>query len=508
MLVFTLIALFAAGGNVASASPAATQFLARVHAADKARKPHSETEDWSVAAFGLTGHEHNAFRGNDDINVSVLGPFTTESGTLRGTSWHQNENGYTIVSGNRPETDELSTVPIESQTVARVHYPLDAYLVTTVHSNGVTERDYFAPSDYLLLRQEYQFRKQTTRIDYSDIRKDRYGRRAWHRVASDGQPGNVIDARLQSVVENPALDDATFAIPPTRRTLVEFPDGIDTSRISTDTEGHLYTDVIINGHQITMALDTGASSIVLDSEAAKELGLQTYGKATQSVAGRFQTSRVIAPLVQVGDLSMHNVVMNTAPLDWSENGHRVLGLLGFDFIAGTVLRVDYEHHTVDAFRPSAFTVPELATAQTAIRLDLQVPVVTVGVGNAQSTEMILDTGAAAPVLFFDRFVRLHPDAMRDEGLGSGYNPDDAYVGGVGGYVHIVPLRLSSFRFAGLNFKNFIVIRAEQNGAFGVLDNDGLLGALFLRYFTLYIDYPNQKIYFEPNENYNQALDHQ
>jgi hypothetical protein len=52
-----------------------------------------------------------------------------------------------------------------------------------------------------------------------------------------------------------------------------------------------------------------------------------------------------------------------------------------------------------------------------------------------------------------------------------------------------------------------VIRAEQNGAFGVLDNDGLLGALFLRYFTLYIDYPNQKIYFEPNENYNQALDH-
>jgi hypothetical protein len=80
------------------------------------------------------------------------------------------------------------------------------------------------------------------------------------------------------------------------------------------------------------------------------------------------------------------------------------------------------------------------------------------------------------------------------------------VGGVGGYVNIVPLRLASFRFAGLDFKNFVVLRASQAGAFGDFRNDGLLGALFLRYFTVYLDYPELKMYFEPNDTYQKALD--
>ena len=99
--------------------------------------------------------------------------------------------------------------------------------------------------------------------------------------------------------------------------------------------------------------------------------------------------------------------------------------------------------------------------------------------------------------------------MRSEtkASGTGYDPDIAYIGGVGGYVHIVPLRLSSFRFAGLDFKHFIVLRAEQGGAFGDFSDDGLLGTRFLRYFTLYLDYPNQRIFFEPNSNYLDATNH-
>ncbi len=507
VLSLSLFALLAAGPVSAYTAPSAADLTARVKAAEKAHRPGSEIEEWSISEAGMSGHQHVARRGDDDVEVLVLGPFTTSDGTVGGKSWHQNENGYTVVTGSRPEKSFAASSPIMSQTVTRVHAPFDAYLMVTRRANGVVERDYYAPADYLLVRKEYEFQRQTSHVDYSDIRRDNFGRRAWHIEAIGPRGVNKYEAHLTKLAENPQLDDATFAIPPNRGPLVEWPAGLDTSRISTSIDQHIFVTVNLNGHDVTMALDSGASGIVLDTQVAKELGLPLYGKSTLSIAGTFALSRVIVPVVQIGDLTMHNVVMATGPLDFTEDGKRVVGLLGYDFIAGTALRIDYKKQTVDAYRPGTLATPELATAVMPIRLDEQVPVVSVGVGNAQSTSMIVDTGNGAPLLFFDNFVKAHPAAVRDEGLGTGYDPDIAYIGGVGGYVHIVPLRLSSFRFAGLDFKHFIVLRAEQGGAFGDFNDDGLLGTQFLRYFTLYLDYPNQRIFFEPNSNYQDATNH-
>ena len=507
VLSLSLFALLATGPLSAYTEPSAADLSARAKAAEKAHRPRSETEDWTITAAGMSGHEHVARRGDDDVRIFVLGPFTTSSGTVGGKSWHQNENGYTIVTGSRPEESPISASPIVSRTVSRVSRPVDAYLMVTRHGNGVVERAYYATGDYLLVRQEYEFHNQTSHIDYTDIRRDNFGRRAWKVEASGPKGVNAYEARLTKFSDNPQLDDATFAIPPTRGTLVEFPPGVDTSRISDRIDQHILVTVNLNGHDVVMALDTGASGIVLDTQVAKDLGLTMYGKSTASVAGTFQLSRVIVPVVQISDLTMHNVSDEHGPIDFIEDGRRVVGLLGYDFVAGAAFRVDYKHQTVDAYRPGTLSTPELATDVMPIRLDEQVPVVSVGVGNAQSSSMIVDTGNGAPLLFFDNFVKAHPAAVRDEGLGTGYDPDVAYIGGVGGYVHIVPLRLSSFRFAGLDFKHFVVLRAEQGGAFGDFNDDGLLGTQFLRYFTLYIDYANQRMFFEPNSNYEDATNH-
>jgi len=189
------------------------------------------------------------------------------------------------------------------------------------------------------------------------------------------------------------------------------------------------------------------------------------------VAGTFAFTRVIAPTVQVGTITMHDVVMGTVPLDTYEGENdRVVGLLGYDFIAGTSLRITYgdalTSGVVDAIRPDVFMPPPLAAAAMPIRLNQQVPVGHVGIGDAASDDFVVDTGAEAPIILFDRFVKAHPDAVADRGIGTGFDPDQSAVFGVGGRVRIVPLRLSSFRFADLDFKNFIVLRAENPGAHG------------------------------------------
>lgn len=55
---------------------------------------------------------------------------------------------------------------------------------------------------------------------------------------------------------------------------------------------------------------------------------------------------------------MENVSAQTAPYAERSYGDiPIAGLLGYDFIAGAVIHVDYYHGTVEAIAPAAFTPP-------------------------------------------------------------------------------------------------------------------------------------------------------
>jgi len=496
-------------GPAAGAPPlSATAVIAREEAAEKAALPASEIEDWNVTESGLTGTEHVVRRGEDRSETLLLGPLLTRLGKLSGQAWHQNENGYTILDPGEPS----QTAHAVAQSVSQTAQP-PRLVVTQTMSSGLIEKTFYDPSDLTIVRREIERDRSVFHVDYSDFRTGPNGRRkAWLERGLDDR-GNAYEAKLTSDQPGASVADEDLAIPPDRRTLVEFPAGTDEVRLPATVDfGRIHVTVDVNGYPLTFLLDSGASGIFINTKAAAELHLQTYGKSAMTVAGTFSFTRVVAPTVQIGPLVMHDVVMGTIPLDTQETPtDRVVGLLGYDFIAGTALRVTYGDEWssghVDAIRPSAFTPPPLATASMPIRLNQQVPVVHVGIGTAASDDFVVDTGAEAPVILFDRFVRAHPAAVVDRGIGTGFDPDQSVVFGVGGRVRIVPLRLSSFRFADLDFQNFLVLRAQSAGAFGDYRDDGLLGALFLRYFTLYIDYPHGRLYFEPNENYRQAVGH-
>jgi len=492
----------------AAPSLTATEVLAREEAAEKAALPASEIEDWSVTEEGLTGKQHIVRRGNDKSQTLVLGPFTTRSGKLSGQAWHQNENGYTILDPQEPSQADHAL----SQSVTRTSAP-ERLVVAQTMSSGLIERTFYDPADLTIVRRELERSHAVFHVDYSDFRTGPSGRRkAWLERGSDSR-GNPYEAKLTSDQPGAAIADADLTVPPNRRTLVEFPAGTDEVHLPATVDGgRIHVTVDVNGYPLTFLLDSGASGIFINAKAAEELHLPSYGKSAMTVAGTFSFTRVVAPTVQVGGITMHDVVMGTVPLDAQETANdRVVGLLGYDFIAGAALRItygdDWSSGHVDAIRPDAFSPPPLATASMPIRLNQQVPVVHVGIGNSASDDFIVDTGAQAPVILFDRFVKAHPAAVVDQGIGTGFDPDQSVVFGVGGRVSIMPLRLSSFRFADLDFRNFLVLRCPNPGAFGDYRDDGLLGSLFLRYFTLYIDYPNGRLYFEPNENHRQAVGH-
>ncbi len=83
-----------------------------------------------------------------------------------------------------------------------------------------------------------------------------------------------------------------------------------TVRINRHQGGHFFTPGRINNRPVTFLVDTGATSIAMNSGIAHELGI-SYSDGerhmVQTASGMVQAYRVILSSVSVGSLTLHNV---------------------------------------------------------------------------------------------------------------------------------------------------------------------------------------------------------
>jgi len=473
------------------AAMSAEDLLARWHAATGAeRHPDDEREHWSIRVAGLEGTLEMLRHGADMQSETTLGPFRTARGTWHGLHWHQNDNGETIL--DRPEPSQTEK-PV-TQSVALVHEPLDAWELSTTFASGHVTRLYYDPHTFALIRSERTVAGHTSHTLYDDFRSDASGRtRAWHYFGGDDRPGNDFDYRLVHDDLAPAGAEAELGIPRDRRTLVEFPAGQDDVRLPARIEnGRIYVRVDIAGRGLDFLLDTGCSTLSINETVARQLGLGIYGRTTQTVAGSFETGRVVVPALAIGELAMHDVVMRTVPLASNEaRDTRVVGLLGFDFLDEVALKIDYGAGTVEAERPGSLSAPPGAETLD-IRLNSGTPVARAAIADAVGEDFILDTGAAYSYVVFQRFARAHPEALASARRTVGY------ASGVGGTIETRAIDTKKVTLGGLSFDDGSGVEALSPNAFGFDNEDGLIGADILKQFTMYLDYAASRVYLAPS----------
>ena len=498
-LAFALAAFAATAGPVlgqetpgSGAVPTAEELVSRSRAAlDSERRPESEREVWNMHITGLDGSLEMVRRGDDMETETQLGPFRSARGVWHGQHWHQNENGETVLDRSEPSQVEHAV----TQTVARVHDPVDGWELTTTFTSGHITRLYYDPRTYYVIRSEKTVAGHTSHTNYDDFRTDPHGRvRFWRYYGGDDRPDNDFDYRLVRDDQSVEVSDADVGIPRDRRALVEFPAGIDTVRLPARIENNrIYVRLEIQGRGLDFLLDTGSSNLTINDTLARELKLPLYGRATQTVAGSFVTGRVVAPLVTIGNLTMHDVVMRTVPLSSNEGSDtRVVGLLGFDFLDAVALKIDYANGEVEAIRSSSLAVPSAATAL-EVRLNSGAPVARAAVGDVAGDDFIIDTGAAFSFVVFQRFARAHPEAFPPS--------DDArvfYGTGVGGTMPYRKVEGRRVALGSWTFDDELGVEALSPNALGFDNEDGLIGADILKLFTLYLDYASNRIYLAPN----------
>src|SRR5580704_15460918 len=326
---------------------------------------------WTYKRGELNGTTEERIAGDDYRDDTLFGTLHEADGSYHGTDWNQDYNGYTIVesgvharagagrdalAGAAAATKFPSSIALLGESPGH-----NAYIVAYLPPHRTATYYFFDRTTFALIRSEHTIDGIRLTTDYDDFRP--LGGRivAWHERESDGRPFNDQERTLQSFTTSPTADDAALQVPADARaplTLAQ-PSVKLPARIADD---RIMVTVLIGGRKVNLQLDSGASGILLDRSIVDALKLPTFGKSTEATAGTYTAAMARIPTLDAGGATLHDVVVETAPfVNWQDEKTPIAGLLGFDFMAGCVLKVDYAAGTVEALAPDGFMPPPNAT---------------------------------------------------------------------------------------------------------------------------------------------------
>jgi hypothetical protein len=497
--------------------PTSTTLAAVIASAKKAygrptRSDAALTEQWTTTDAGDVENGSSVSVGADyAITLTTVG-LTRRYGEYKGRGWEQNENGIVTllagVHGNaRSSLDDTwrAAQADGARLLGEVQSPASAYVVETVSARGRSMWLFFDKASALLDRAVVFYPGGQYTYDFSSYRSVGGVAEAEHIHGSGDRSADAFDTAVTSRTYSESFAPSSLAIPANRSDLVEFPPGRSSIRLPVRImDGRfIIVRVNINGRGLDFILDSGADGIVIERGVAEELGLRTVGDTRREGKANVQY-HVVAPEIDVGDLRMRNVVIQSLPFDaGQEETTKVVGLLGFDFLAGAALKVDYDHGTLDAFPASSFD-PPAGAKPIAVALDDQVPMISCQINDITAKYLILDTGAD-DLYVYSHFAIAHfagsPDPRKNE-FKTIYLPfyKDIVVGGL---VQTAQFRAASFVLGEYYFGGPLLYVIWHAPRFEdvMVDSDGIIGHSLLLYFDLYFDYPHARIYMVPNATY-------
>ncbi len=471
----------------------------------------TRVETWAYKDGSQNGTQTFVYSGKNYRVDTVLGSQRSANGQLDGKAWEQDENGLTRTVSGIHDRDDVNAFALAHalspgsgvELLGQVSEPVHAYVVKVAPKGGRIEYVFYDASTYLIVRDERAVWGHRLVRTFDDFRTTNGLREAWHIHESNGLPKDDRDWQMQTLALGTTVDPSRLAIPPSRNPLtLNAPRVALPAKISGD---RIVLTMQIGSHKVNLLMDSGSSNILLNRDVADATGVKSFGEKTQTRAGGYLASDALIPKIDFGVASMQNVSAETAPFtEWSYGEVPIAGLMGYDFIAGSVIHVDYIHATVEAIAPSAFTPPVGAIAL-PIRLDDGVPVIEATVGSALGMNFAVDTGADRSMIF-SSFAQAHPADVSDQGLGDEITASLPFIDtiyGVGGKVRVREVQVSSLSFGTIHLPDWLFDVSQDAPSFEGDDYDGLIGQDVLRNFDLYFDYPSSMLYLVPNERYRQ-----
>jgi predicted aspartyl protease len=284
--------------------------------------------------------------------------------------------------------------------------------------------------------------------------------------------------------------------------------GQPVARVPIELNGsQIFLRVRVNGSEpLWFALDTGAGTTVVNTATAAELGLKSEGDhRTRGAGGQVQSSTARGVRLDIGDARLENLNATLIALTSIENamGHKMDGILGYEFLRRYVVEIDYEGRAITLYEPATF---EYRGGGEGLPLTfaLNHPYVhaKVAVPGREPVEgkFVLDTGAGLPLILLDPFVR---EKRLDQSLTKTLKVTGR---GVGGEVPMPVGRTARLTLGSYSLENPIT-SFPQSGWFAREGSAGNIGGAALRRFKVTFDYSRSRMFIEPNRRFPEPFEY-
>lgn len=265
---------------------------------------------------------------------------------------------------------------------------------------------------------------------------------------------------------------------------------------------------------LTFILDTGAEHLILfKKEYSDILGLE-YDKRI-NLMGADLDSEVFALISREVPVRLRNsrsvsrdvIILEEDFLHLDKlTGESIDGIIGGRFLRGLVLEINFKKKRLVLHDKRYFKEPGSKYKAYDIEIENHKPYiqseVTLENGETIPTKILIDTGAALPLLLF---LQTHPSLVLPEKVIKG-NLGKGLGGNLVGFLSLSKQfdMTTDFTFQNLltSYQDFGDIDLRKMK----IERNGLIGNPLLERFHMYIDYVSQKLYLKPiKKNYNKSF---
>lgn len=255
-------------------------------------------------------------------------------------------------------------------------------------------------------------------------------------------------------------------------------------------DDHVLVRATLNGREVRLVLDTGASHLAVSPEAAAATGIREAGRAGFGAFGgeRGSAKLGVAESVVVGPAVAKDVATFIFPIPPVFEAD---GFLGLSFLRQFAVRLDYEHKLLSFAPPASSNLTGVGPGvalQGDGRLVIQAEV------DGAAAKLVVDTGAGQSLILRSWFVdeqKLRARYPRRLNVVTG--------GGLLGLTRGEISRLQTLKLGGHTLTN-VFVEFETGTDNRRDDIAGFIGAGILSRFNLTFDPAGKRMWFEPNSS--------
>jgi len=305
-------------------------------------------------------------------------------------------------------------------------------------------------------------------------------------------PGGDQSVKVASLALNGEIDAVRLARPAPARHAVFSNGARSTGWIDFEYFGgnRIFFPARVNGHDVVVLLDSGATVSGIDRAYAARIGLQPQGGFTAPGTGGVDTMGFVGGLdIQVGELTLHGV--NAAALDFApvaqRIGHPIPFVLGDEVFNELAVDIDFAHRRIAFRNPEDLAKPDGAVEVPLNRVfgNRSVPV---SIEGAAPVQCEFDLGNGSPLEIYPAYYQPHR-------LLEGRPTSKVMAGSIGGFHPWSVATLDRIAFVGIDFPRmpaeFTPDTLSGANSNVVVCNVGLP---ILSRFRLVVDYSHDRLY--------------